>query len=66
MEERLKKLTKYIKSKYPGRNTLKMAQVADELLMEKFQIRVLKESGKLTSFSPRAIAKFVMLNPPKR
>ena len=66
MDERLKKLTKYIKSKYPGRSTLKMSQVADELLMERFQIKTLKESGRLTSFSPRAIAKFVIANPPRK
>ena len=64
MYEQIKCISKYLKQKYPNRNTLKMGQVADEFLMSKNQIRELKKYEKLGSLSIKNVATFIVQNPP--
>ena len=65
MYNQIKRVSNFLKKKYPGRNTLKLDQVADEFLMTKAQIRDLKNSAILKTLSIRSIATFVVENPPK-
>jgi len=60
------KVKKYMKSKYTGRDTLKLKQISDELLMSISQVKELKNSGILKSSTLKSIATFIVNNPAQR
>lgn len=57
------KVKEYMKSKYAGRNTLKLNQISKELLMSITQVKELKNSGALKSSTMKSIATFIVNNP---
>ena len=65
-KSQIKIVSKYIKSKYPTRYTLKLAQAANELLMTKDNVKKLIENKLLTSLGIKSIATFIIENPPKK
>ncbi len=66
IELQIKKVSQYIKRKYPQRYTLKLDQVANELLMEKKRVKELKENRILSSLGIKAIATYIVENPPRK
>ena len=65
MKDEISTITKYLKKKYPKRYILKLEQVAKEFKMEKEQIKTLRKDKLLKSFSTKAIATFIVENPPR-
>jgi len=66
MKEQIKSVSRYIKSKYPGRYTLKIAQAANELNMEKERVKDMISKKLLSSLSIKAVATFIVNNPPRK
>ncbi len=66
INEQIKTVSKYIKSKYPNRYTLKISQAAHELRMDKKRVKELKESRMLSSLGIKTIATYIVANPPKK
>lgn len=65
-ESQIKIVEKYLKNKYQNRYTLKIQQIADELLISKDRVKELRDTGIISSFSTRKIATFIVNNPPKK
>ena len=66
MNEQIKIVSKYIKSKYPGRYTLKIAQATSELNMDKYDVKELIANKELKSLSIKSVATYIVNNPPKK
>lgn len=65
LEKQIKRVSKYLKSKYPDRYTLTLGQAAQELVMDKSKVKEMKERGFLGSLAIKAIATFIVNNPAK-
>lgn len=65
MKDKIKSVSKYIKSKYPGRYTLKISQAANELRMTDEKVKELIDNRLISTLSIKAIATFIVNNPPK-
>ena len=64
MKDKIKSVSKYIKSKYPDRYTLKISQAAAELRMTEEKVKELIENRVINTLSIKAIAIFIVNNPP--
>jgi len=62
----IKRVSKYLKAKYPNRYTLKIAQVASEFLVDKKRIKELQDSRELSSLGIKAVATYIVQHPAKR
>lgn len=65
MNDKIKSVSKYIKSKYPGRYTLKISQAANELRMDDEKVKELIENRVINTLSIKSIATYIVNNPPK-
>ena len=65
MKDKIKSVSKYIKSKYPGRYTLKISQAANELRMTDEKVKELIDNRLISTLSIKAIATFIVNNSPK-
>lgn len=63
LEQQIKRVSKYLKSKYPTRYTLTLGQAAQELVMDKSKVKEMKERRLLRSLGIKAIATFIVNNP---
>lgn len=63
MKESISRVSRYLKSKYPHKYTLKLTQVANEFLMPKEQIKELRRKRLLKSFHIKDVSTFIVHNP---
>ena len=65
MKESVGRVSRYLKSKYPHKYTLKLAQVANEFLMPIERVRELRRKKLLKSFHIKDVSIFIVHNPPR-